>query len=243
MEKNANKTLLLKIASVALALVIAFVIGFVRGQSAGDGSPEPETPAIEQTDGGGQGEAVEQTQPVAETDPASQSDPSPGQATNPEPEPEPELQPAPADDDYELVFYPAQTGVDPDDEFVYGEPVGVPAGTHVTENGTYTSMAEVALYIHTYGRVPSNFVSKTKARNAGWVAEEGNLQDVLPGMCIGGGGWHNDDQVMPGEDWDQWYECDINYDGGFRGAERLVFSDNGMIFYTPDHYESYARIY
>ena len=241
MEKNANKTLLLKIASVALALVIAFVIGFVRGQSAGDGSPEPETPAIEQTDGGGQGEAVEQTQPVAETDPASQSDPSPGQATNPEPEPEP--QPAPADDDYELVFYPAQTGVDPDDEFVYGEPVGVPAGTHVTEYGTYTSMAEVALYIHTYGRVPSNFVSKTKARNAGWVAEEGNLQDVLPGMCIGGGGWHNDDQVMPGEDWDQWYECDINYDGGFRGAERLVFSDNGMIFYTPDHYESYARIY
>ena len=219
MKNNTQKTLLLKIASVALALVIAFAIGFVRGRTAGDTpEPEPEPLPIDQP-----------------TTPSTDIQPEVSPATVPGP--------SPTDETYELVFYPAQTGVDEDDVFVYGEPVGVPAGTTVREDGTYTSMEEVALYIHTFGHVPPNFVSKTKARNAGWVAEEGNLQDVLPGMSIGGGGWHNDDEVMPGSPYDQWYECDINYEGGYRGAERLVYSDNGMIFYTADHYDSYARIY
>ena len=233
MEKNANKALLLRVATVALALVIAFAIGFVRGRTSGEPVEPSPQPTIEQQDNVDKsGEKVEPT-----------SEPAP--ATNPEPESNPASDPGPATESkpYQLVFYPSQTGVDEDDVFVYGEPVGVPEGTTVRRGESYTSMEEVALYIHTYGTVPPNFVSKTKARNAGWVAEEGNLQDVLPGMSIGGGGWHNDDQVMPGDEWDQWYECDINYSGGYRGAERLVYSDNGMVFYTADHYDSYARIY
>lgn len=143
----------------------------------------------------------------------------------------------------ELVTFKAQTDVDPKDLTVYGEPVGVPTSVSVRKNETYTSRDEVALYIHQYGRVPSNFVSKSKARDAGWVASEGNLQDVLPGMSIGGGGWHNDEFTMPGSPDAQWRECDINYNGGFRGPERLVYSDEGLIFYTPDHYVSYARLF
>lgn len=242
MEKNANKTLLLRAATLFVAIAIAFVIGYVRGQMTGE-SAQPEAPSIgqdvSQEQGDGAGDVVEASQGAEASTPESVS--SGEQVPGPEPQATPN--PSPTDEPYELTFHPSQTGVDPDDEYVYGVPAGVPADVTVREDGTYTSMEEVALYIHTYGHVPSNFVSKTKARKAGWVAEEGNLQDVLPGMSIGGGGWNNDDQVMPGDEYDQWYECDINYEGGYRGSERLVFSDNGMIFYTPDHYESYARIF
>ena len=122
------------------------------------------------------------------------------------------------------------------------------ANVTIYRDGTYTSKVEVALYIHTYGRVPSNYVSKTKARNAGWVSSEGNLWDVLPGMSIGGGGYTNeqwgDEPLLPetpeGRDW---RECDINYQGGYRGAERLVYSDDGLVFYTGDHYTTFERLY
>ena len=122
------------------------------------------------------------------------------------------------------------------------------AGITLRKDGSYTSKVEVALYIHTYGRVPSNYISKTKARNAGWDSSKGNLWDVLPGMSIGGGGYMNeqwdDGPLLPetpeGRDW---RECDINYQGGYRGAERLVYSDDGLVFYTGDHYETFERLY
>lgn len=232
MENNVKKAFPWKHVAIAALLVVAFLVGYIRGQNA---TPEVDpTPAIEQGD----------PTPVPEPEPEPTSTPQPEPTPTPAPEPEPEPTPTPEPSGtYELVFYPAQEGVDPDDVFVYGEPVGVPSSVRVTRGGEYTSMEEVALYIHTFGTVPPNFISKTKARNAGWVAEEGNLWEVLPGMSIGGGGWHNDEAVMPGAYYDQWYECDIDYEGGYRGPERLVYSDNGMIFYTPDHYESYARIF
>lgn len=113
----------------------------------------------------------------------------------------------------------------------------------VTENGTYTSKDEVALYIHLYGHVPSNYITKTKARKAGWVQEDGNLWDVLPGMSIGGGGFSNDDGMMPDAPGRQWYEADIDYQGGYRNAKRLVYSNDGLIYYTDDHYETFERLY
>ena len=118
----------------------------------------------------------------------------------------------------------------------------------VKRNGTYTSKVEVALYIHTFGTVPGNYISKTKAREAGWVSNKGNLDEVLPGKSIGGGGYFN-------ESWDgepllpetpegrNWHECDINYTGGYRGAERIVYSDDGLVFYTGNHYETFERLY
>ena len=113
----------------------------------------------------------------------------------------------------------------------------------VDEDGTYTSKDEVALYIHTYGRLPGNFISKTKARDRGWVASEGNLDEVCPGMSIGGSRYYNDDGELPDKRGRQWTECDINYHGGFRGPERIVFSSDGLIYYTADHYETFERLY
>ena len=113
----------------------------------------------------------------------------------------------------------------------------------VSESGEYTDKDSVALYIHLYGHVPSNYISKTKAREAGWVNTKGNLWDVLPGMSIGGGGFYNDDNMMPDAPGREWFECDIDYEGGFRNSKRLVYSNDGLIYYTDDHYNTFQRLY
>lgn len=113
----------------------------------------------------------------------------------------------------------------------------------ISEDGTYTSKDEVALYIHTYGHLPDNFVSKTKARNAGWDSKEGNLDEVLPGMSIGGSEFKNYDGQLPDAAGRIWTECNINYTGGYRGSERIVFSNDGLIYYTGDHYQTFEQLY
>ena len=118
-----------------------------------------------------------------------------------------------------------------------------PPNITVSEGGQYTDKDSVALYIHLYGHVPSNYVSKTKARSAGWVNTEGNLWDVLPGKSIGGGGFYNDDNMMPDAPGRLWYECDIDYEGGYRNSKRLVYSNDGLIYYTDDHYKTFQRLY
>lgn len=116
-------------------------------------------------------------------------------------------------------------------------------GPTVTEDGTYTSKDEVAAYIHQFKHLPSNFIGKKKAQDRGWVPSEGNLQEVLPGMSIGGSRFYNDDGQLPDKKGRQWTECDINYHGGHRGAERIVFSNDGLIFYTGDHYKTFEQLY
>ena len=118
-----------------------------------------------------------------------------------------------------------------------------PSGITVEKDGEYTDKDHVALYIHTYGTVPSNYVTKTKARKAGWVNTEGNLWDVLPGKSIGGGGFNNDDGTLPDAPGREWFECDIDYDGGYRNAKRIVYSDDGLVFYTEDHYNTFEQLY
>ena len=113
----------------------------------------------------------------------------------------------------------------------------------VEKDGSYTDKDHVALYIHTYGTVPSNYVTKSKARKAGWLNTKGNLWDVLPGMSIGGGGFYNDDGMLPDASGREWFECDIDYEGGFRNAKRIVYSNDGLIYYTDDHYETFERLY
>ena len=110
------------------------------------------------------------------------------------------------------------------------------------EDGIYTTKEDVALYLHTYGHLPSNFITKTKARAAGW--EGGSLEKVLPGMCIGGGGFNNLEGSLPDAKGRTWKECDINTLGAkSRGPERLVYSNDGLIYYTGDHYESFELLY
>lgn len=118
-----------------------------------------------------------------------------------------------------------------------------PQGPSVPEeDGVYTSKDELALYLHTYGRLPSNFITKSQARAAGW--EGGALEPYCPGKCIGGDRFGNREGLLPSARGRVWYECDVNTLGArSRGAERLVYSSGGLIYYTGDHYESYELLY
>lgn len=112
----------------------------------------------------------------------------------------------------------------------------------IDEYGSYTTKEDVALYIHTYGCLPQNFITKDQARQAGWSG--GSLEPYCPGMCIGGDRFGNREGLLPKAEGRTWTECDINTLGaGSRGAERIVFSNDGLIYYTGDHYESFTLLY
>lgn len=115
--------------------------------------------------------------------------------------------------------------------------------TTIDENGTYTCKEDVALYIHTYNHLPSNFITKNKAKELGWDSSKGNLGKVAPGMSIGGDKFGNREGLLPKKDGRQYYECDIDSDGSFRNAKRIIFSNDGLIYYTEDHYESFELLY
>ena len=122
-------------------------------------------------------------------------------------------------------------------------PEEIPEEDIIDENGTYTSKEEVAAYIHEYGRLPSNFITKKEAKKLGWVSSEGNLWEVAPGMSIGGDYFGNYEGNLPEAKGRDYYECDIDTDGSYRGAKRIVFSDDGLIYYTEDHYETFELLY
>ena len=112
----------------------------------------------------------------------------------------------------------------------------------IDEDGSYTTKDDVALYIHSYGHLPPNFVTKDEARAAGWSG--GSLEKYLPGMCIGGDRFGNREGLLPDAPGRSWTECDVNTLGASsRGAERIVFSNDGLIYYTGDHYETFELLY
>jgi len=86
------------------------------------------------------------------------------------------------------------------------------------------------------------FSVKNKASDLGWKASEGNLWKVTDKMSIGGDKFGNFEELLPKKSGRQYYECDINYKGGSRGAERIVYSNDGLIFYTKDHYKSFEQL-
>ena len=113
----------------------------------------------------------------------------------------------------------------------------------ITEDGTYSSKEEVAEYLHQFGHLPSNYLTKKEAQALGWVASQGNLWQVAPGMSIGGDRFGNREGLLPKAQGRQYYECDIDFDGKYRNEKRIVFSNDGLIYYTEDHYESFQLLY
>ena len=216
-KKNAQSPLL-----IALTAVVSFICGFAVAwvlrtpDVAPQPSPSPEPSPI-----------VNPAEPDPEPEPEPQPEPEPDPAPTPSPAPAPQ-----PDDSREVII---------DGDYAY-DPV---TDTEVVYDGEYTSKDEVALYIYAFGDVPGNYITKTKARKQGWVQDQGNLWDVLPGRSIGGGGFENieGDVPVPYDPDRTWKECDINYEGGYRGPERIVYSDDGYILYTGDHYETFEQLF
>ena len=113
----------------------------------------------------------------------------------------------------------------------------------IDENGVYTDKDNVALYIHTYRHLPPNYITKKEAEELGWNSKEGNLLEVAPGKSIGGSRFGNYDGELPEEKGREYKECDIDYESGHRNAKRIIFSNDGLIFYTDDHYENFEQLY
>ncbi|MBP3449168.1 MAG: hypothetical protein J6K22_01750 [Spirochaetaceae bacterium] len=109
------------------------------------------------------------------------------------------------------------------------------------ENKYYYSKDDVALYIHTYNRLPKNFITKKEARSLGW--EGGSVEKFAQGKCIGGDRFYNNEEILPVKSGRTYTECDIDTLGkNSRGAKRIVFSNDGLIFYTENHYETFEEI-
>lgn len=122
------------------------------------------------------------------------------------------------------------------------KPVQKPTEAPIDEDGSYTTKEDVALYIHTYGKLPKNFITKKEAENLGWPG--GGLESYAPGKCIGGDRFGNYEGLLPKKSGRTYYECDIGTLGkSSRGAKRIVFSNDGLIYYTDDHYESFTLLY
>ena len=112
----------------------------------------------------------------------------------------------------------------------------------IDENGHYYSAEEVALYLHTYGHLPENYLTKSAAQKLGW--DGGSIEKYAPGYAIGGDRFGNREGLLPRVQGRQYYECDIDTQGhDSRGAKRLVYSNDGLIYYTEDHYESFILLY
>ena len=110
------------------------------------------------------------------------------------------------------------------------------------EDGYYTSKEDVALYLHLYGHLPDNFITKRTARASGWSG--GSLEPYFPGFSIGGDWFGNYEGRLPDKDGRNWFECDIDTMGASkRGAKRIIFSNDGLIYYTEDHYETFELLY
>lgn len=112
----------------------------------------------------------------------------------------------------------------------------------VSETGRYSSKLEVAAYLYQFKKLPANYITKNKAMDLGWVASKGNLWKVTDKMSIGGDKFSNFEKSLPTQQGRQYYEADIDYKGGNRGAKRLVYSNDGLIYYTGDHYSTFEKL-
>jgi len=112
----------------------------------------------------------------------------------------------------------------------------------VEEDGWYDSMEEVAVYLKIFDHLPYNYLTKDEAGDLGWNNKQGNLHKVAPGFSIGGDRFGNYEGVLPDKKGRKWTECDIDFDGGYRNSKRIVFSNDGLIYYTDDHYNTFTQI-
>ncbi len=144
--------------------------------------------------------------------------------------------------------FPAQSAVDPADSADMSTrpsaAVSAPAdaAARVTADGVYTTKEDVAFFIQRFGKLPQNFITKQEAQKLGWSG--GSLEPYAPKKCIGGNRFGNYEGSLPEKKGRYYTECDIDTLGAAsRGAKRIVFSNDGLIYYTNDHYANFTLLY
>ena len=118
------------------------------------------------------------------------------------------------------------------------KPLEAVSAGYVTNEGT----ADADYWLKNYGKLPSSYITKDEAKRYGWKSQKGNLSIVAPGKAIGGDRYFNGDGHLPSAPGRIWYEADINYASGYRSSERILDSNDGLVFVTYDHYESFVEV-
>ena len=128
------------------------------------------------------------------------------------------------------------------DTEVQGTATGYSETITIDEDGWYYSAFDVSLYLYVHGHLPENYITKDEARELGW--EGGSVEKYAPGYAIGGDMFGNREGLLPEAPDRVYYECDVDTQGAdSRGSNRLVYSNDGLIYYTHDHYESFELLY
>ena len=106
-----------------------------------------------------------------------------------------------------------------------------------------TDPQQIVNYLDIYGELPENFITKDEAKALGWDSRSNYVGEVAPGKSIGGDRFGNYEGLLPEKKGRKWYECDANYRGKKRGAQRVLFSSDGLYYYTDDHYQTFTQMF
>lgn len=104
-----------------------------------------------------------------------------------------------------------------------------------------TDEKRVVAFLKENRQLPDFYITKREAQKLGWDASQGNLCDVLPGRAIGGDRFGNREKSLPDKNGRQYFEADVNYNCSNRSADRIVFSNDGLIFLTHNHYQTFEK--
>lgn len=121
------------------------------------------------------------------------------------------------------------------------KPIATP--TDAPKQTAITAPQDIADYIFAHGTLPDNFLTKNEARQLGWDSSKNYVSDVAPGYSIGGDKFGNYEGLLPDASGRKWYEADANYTTGPRGAERILYSSDGLVYYTSDHYQTFTEMH
>ncbi len=112
-----------------------------------------------------------------------------------------------------------------------------------TPSGPIIEPQDIADYLFEHGELPDNFITKKEAQNLGWDSSWNYVSDVAPGKSIGGDRFGNYEGRLPDKKGRQWYEADCYYTKGKRNAYRILYSNDGLVYYTDDHYETFTQMF
>ena len=92
------------------------------------------------------------------------------------------------------------------------------------------------------GKLPDYYITKEEAKALGWKSKQGNLAEVAPGKMLGGNIYQNKEKLLPSKLGRSWYAADLDFDIGFRNNKRLFYSNDGLIFVSYDHGQTFYEI-
>ena len=105
-----------------------------------------------------------------------------------------------------------------------------------------TDPQDIVDYLEYFGELPENFITKKEARSLGWDSGL-DLSKIAPGKSIGGDYFGNYEEKLPVGKGISYREADCYYTRGKRNAYRIIYSSDGRVWYTEDHYNTFTELF